>query len=91
MGKTSPIVPVLPNNISFGFTEFFISSSSDILIVSLLDNSSAICAIPLKPNVPVNELAFLVFINKAFIELLFILWFHLIFSEIIFDCVYTDA
>ena len=42
VGNVSPIVPVDPNKISFGLTKFSTSSSSAILIVSSLDNSSAI-------------------------------------------------
>ena len=90
-GNFSPIVPVDANKISEGL--IFIGFSSSILFFSdsCTDKKSAKFTKLLNPFSPVKAFAFLVFTSSALIFLLLIFMFHFIFSEIIFDCVYTDA
>ena len=91
VGNSSPIVPVHANRTSSTSTFFGFSSSAICFSVNFLERSVEIFFKASKPCFPVNALAFLELINIALIFLFFILLFHFIFSETIFDWVYTLA
>ena len=90
-GNFSPIVPVHANIISFGLIFFGQSSSIICLSDKFLDKSKDNSFKDLKPFDPVNAFAFLVLTKRAVNFLESIFWFHFMFSEIILDCVKTDA
>ena len=91
IGNFSPIVPVDANSSSSDLIFTGFSSSLICFVESFSANKFAIVLIFLKPSFPVKQFAFLVLIKTPFTFLGFILTFHLIFSDIIFDCVYTEA
>ena len=87
VGNFSPIVPVHANNISFESIFSGFSSSFFCFRDSSSDKLSAKTFNPLNPSFPVKAFAFRVLTKIALIFFLLIFKFHLIFSEINFDCV----
>ena len=76
---------------SFGVIFFELSSSCSCFLVNSDEIVSDSFFKLSYPCLPVKALAFRVLTNREKILLLFCFKFHLIFSDTIFDCVYTEA